>query len=101
MYAIYETQGGGPAQLDLWGKPEDEFLDMNEAEEILRQLRKEDPAEFERIATLRDGILPSALIQNYQPRKKQWQMNLLQDGVLRTKSKNQPNCNKPENATNK
>ena len=56
MYAIYETQGGGPVQLDLWGKPEDEFLDLNEAEEILRQLRKEDPAEFERIATLRDGI---------------------------------------------
>jgi hypothetical protein len=56
MYAIYETQGGGPVQLDLWSKPEDEFLDLNEAEEILRQLRKEDPAEFERIATLRDGI---------------------------------------------
>jgi hypothetical protein len=56
MYAIYETQGGAPAQLDLWGKPEDEFLDLNEAEEILRQLRKEDPAEFERVANLRDGI---------------------------------------------
>jgi hypothetical protein len=42
--------------LELWGKQEDEFLDLNEAEEILRQLRKEDPAEFERIATLRDGI---------------------------------------------
>jgi HKD family nuclease len=56
MYAIYETQGGGPVQLDLWGKPEDEFLDLNEAEEILRQLRKEDPAEFDRIAALRDGI---------------------------------------------
>lgn len=56
LYAIYETQGGGPVQLDLWGKPEDDFLDLNEAEEILRQLRKEDPAEFERIAALRDGI---------------------------------------------
>ena len=56
MYAIYETQGSAPAQLDLWGKPEDEFLDLNEAEEILRQLRKEDPAEFERIVNLRDGI---------------------------------------------
>jgi len=56
MYAIYETQGGAPVQLDLWGKPEDEFLDLNEAEEILRQLRKEDPAEFERVANLRDGI---------------------------------------------
>jgi HKD family nuclease/superfamily II DNA or RNA helicase len=56
MYAIYETQGGAPVQLDLWGKPEDEFLDLNEAEEILRQLRKEDPAEFERVVNLRDGI---------------------------------------------
>jgi HKD family nuclease/superfamily II DNA or RNA helicase len=56
MYAIYETQGRGPMQLELWDKPEDEFLDLNEAEEILRQLRKEDPAEFERIAALRDGI---------------------------------------------
>jgi superfamily II DNA/RNA helicase/HKD family nuclease len=56
MYAIYETQGGAPAQLELWGKAEDEFLDLNEAEEILRQLRKEDPAEFDRVANLRDGI---------------------------------------------
>ncbi|MBI4632435.1 MAG: helicase [Deltaproteobacteria bacterium] len=57
MYAIYETRGSGLAvQLDLWGKPEEEFLDLNEAEEILRQLRKENPAEFERIAALRDGI---------------------------------------------
>src|SRR5207249_3489951 len=34
----------------------DEFLDLNEGEEILRQLRKEDPAEYERIADLRNGI---------------------------------------------
>jgi len=56
MYAIYEPRSGGPMQSELWDKPEDEFLDLNEAEEILRQLRKEDPAEFERIETLRDGI---------------------------------------------
>jgi superfamily II DNA or RNA helicase/HKD family nuclease len=57
MYAIYETRGSGtPVQLDLWDNPEAEFLDLNEAEEILRQLRKEDPSEFERIAALRDGI---------------------------------------------
>ncbi|MFO7536078.1 MAG: helicase-related protein, partial [Kiritimatiellia bacterium] len=56
MYAIYETRGGGPVQLDLWGGAEDEFLDLNEAEEILRQLRKDNPAEYERIANLRDGI---------------------------------------------
>lgn len=56
MYAIYETRGGDPVQLDLWGGADDEFLDLNEAEEILRQLRKDNPNEYERIANLRDGI---------------------------------------------
>ncbi|PKN27602.1 MAG: helicase, partial [Deltaproteobacteria bacterium HGW-Deltaproteobacteria-21] len=56
MYAIYEPKVSGQVQLELWGKPEDEFLDLNEAEEILRQLRKDDPLEFDRIANLRDGI---------------------------------------------
>ena len=56
MYAIYETHGGGAVQLDLWSGDSDEFLDLNEAEEILRQLRKDDPIEFERVANLRDGI---------------------------------------------
>lgn len=32
------------------------FLDLNEAEEILRQLRRENPAEYQRVAGLRDGI---------------------------------------------
>src|SRR5208282_2865816 len=54
MYAIYEQKHGG--QLSLFEDEEDEFLDLNEAEEILRQLRKENPAEYERIADLRDGI---------------------------------------------
>ncbi|MHB8522399.1 MAG: helicase-related protein [Limisphaerales bacterium] len=54
MYAIYEKKSGG--QLSLFEDEEDEFLDLNEAEEILRQLRKENPAEYERIADLRDGI---------------------------------------------
>jgi superfamily II DNA/RNA helicase len=54
MYAIYEKKHGG--QLSLFEDEEDEFLDLNEAEEILRQLRKENPAEYERIADLRDGI---------------------------------------------
>jgi hypothetical protein len=54
MYAIYEKKGG---QLNLFEDEEEgEFLDLNEAEELLRQLRKEDPGEFERIANLRDGI---------------------------------------------
>lgn len=56
MYAIYETRGGTPVQLDLWGGADDEFLDLNEAEEILRQLRKDNPSEYDRIASLRDGI---------------------------------------------
>jgi len=55
MYAIYEKKSGG--QLSLFeDEEEEEFLDLNEAEEILRQLRREDPAEYERIADLRDGI---------------------------------------------
>jgi len=53
MYAIYEKRGG---QLSLFDDEEGELLDVNEAEEILRQLRKERPEEFERIANLRDGI---------------------------------------------
>lgn len=56
MYAIYEARCGGAAQLELWGGTDDEFLDLNEAEEILRQLRKDNPGEYERIASLRDGI---------------------------------------------
>ncbi len=55
MYAIYEKKGG---QLSLFEEDE-EFLDLNEAEEIMRQLRKEDPAEYERIARLQDGIRSS------------------------------------------
>ena len=53
MYAIYEKKGG---QLSLFEDEEEEFIDLNEAEEILRQLRKENPSEYERIANLRDGI---------------------------------------------
>ncbi len=54
MYAIYEKKG---ATLSLFEeKEEEEFIDLNEAEEILRQLRKEDPVEYERISSLRDGI---------------------------------------------
>lgn len=56
MYAIYETRGGESVQLDLWGEGQDEFLDLNEAEEILRQLKKDNPSEYARIANLRDGI---------------------------------------------
>jgi len=52
MYAIYEQRGD---QLSLFEETE-EYVDINEAEELLRQLRAQDPGEFERIANLRDGI---------------------------------------------
>jgi len=52
MYAIYEKRGD---QLSIF-EEEDDILDINEAEEMLRQLRSENPGEFERIANLRDGI---------------------------------------------
>jgi len=55
MYAIYA--GAGAEQGDLWETDDGEALvDLNEAEELLRQLRADDPAEYERIAGLRDGI---------------------------------------------
>ena len=54
MYAIYEGEG---EQLSLFEDTQDEkVIDLNEAEEILRQLQRENPAEYERIANLRDGI---------------------------------------------
>jgi superfamily II DNA/RNA helicase len=53
MYAIYEKDGG--ASLSLF-EDEEELVDLNEAEEILRQLKKENPGEYDRIAALRDGI---------------------------------------------
>lgn len=54
MYAIYEGEG---EQLSLFGESEDEKgVDLNEAEEILRQLRREDPEDYKRIENLRDGI---------------------------------------------
>ncbi len=53
MYAIYEQQG---KQLSLFDMDEEDFLDLNEAEEILRKLQKDNPGEFERIANLPHGI---------------------------------------------
>lgn len=54
IYAIYEKKG------ESLGRFEDEddetLLDLNDAEQLVRQLRAENPAEFERIANLRDGI---------------------------------------------
>jgi len=53
MYAIYEKNAG---QLSIFEDEGDDILDLNEAEEILRQLKKENQSEYERIANLRDGI---------------------------------------------
>ncbi len=53
MYAIYEKKGG---QLTFFEEDEKEFIDLNEAEEMLRQMRRERPEEFDRIAHLHDGI---------------------------------------------
>lgn len=57
MFAIYEKRNGG--QLELFQDEEEEYIDLNEAEEILRSLRMENQTEFERIANLRDGIRSS------------------------------------------
>ena len=52
MYAIYSGQN--VEELDI--EEDDGMIGLNEAEELLRQLRDDDPAEYERIANLRDGI---------------------------------------------
>ena len=54
MYAIYENKDKQLSLFDI--DDEEEFLDLNEAEEILRKLQKDDPGEFERIANLPHGI---------------------------------------------
>jgi len=53
MYAIYEKN---TAQLSLFEEEGEDIVDLNEAEELLRLLRKENPGEYERISQLRDGI---------------------------------------------
>jgi hypothetical protein len=53
MFAIYEKRGG---QLTMFEEEEGEFLDISEAEELMRTLRASEPEEFKRIAELRDGI---------------------------------------------
>jgi len=55
MFCIYEKKGGGN-QLSLFEQEEGDFIDLNEAEEMMRSLRSDDPEEFDRIANLRDGI---------------------------------------------
>ncbi|MCX7011417.1 MAG: helicase, partial [Candidatus Sumerlaeota bacterium] len=49
MYAIYSE--GSVEDLE-----EEDFMDLNEAEEFFRNLAKDDPQEYRRIENLRDGI---------------------------------------------
>ena len=53
MYAIYEQDN---AQLNLFEDSQETGMSFIEAEEILRQIKRQDPEEYERIANLRDGI---------------------------------------------
>lgn len=53
MFAIYEKR---VQSLSAYEEEEGEFIDLNEAEEMLRSLKKDDPEEFKRIAEMRDGV---------------------------------------------
>ena len=53
MYAIYEQDD---AQLNLFEDSQETGMSFIEAEEILRQIKRQDPEEYERIENLRDGI---------------------------------------------
>ena len=53
MFCIYEQKND---QLSFFEDEEGDFVDINEAEEMMRSLQSEDPDEFERIKNLRDGI---------------------------------------------
>jgi len=53
MYAIYERD---ETKFEGYEEDEEDLTDLGEAVELFRQLRDEDPEEFERIASLRDGI---------------------------------------------
>jgi superfamily II DNA or RNA helicase len=63
MYAIYEQKGN---QLSLFEEDDESFVDINEAEELMRQLRKENPGEYERIAGLQDGLRAVGMVGDQQ-----------------------------------
>ncbi len=52
MYAIYAQEQVDPYE-DV---DETDYLDLNEAEALIRQIRDDDPALYERIVALRDGV---------------------------------------------
>ena len=65
MYAIYE---GDSAALNLLEETQATGISFTEAEEILRQMRRQDPEAYERIVNLRDGIrtgIPNATKGTY------------------------------------
>jgi len=52
MYAIYSQE-----QVGQYEEPDEAgYLDLNEAEELIRKLREYDPALYAHIAALRDGL---------------------------------------------
>lgn len=53
MYAIYEQSGNALDEFEAESGPD---FDLNEAMEMFRQMRQDDPEEYERIASLPDGI---------------------------------------------
>ena len=55
MYAIYEGRGDDELAAQT-GLEDEEFIDLNEAEEMFRSMMKDNPEEYQRIADLRDGI---------------------------------------------
>lgn len=63
IYAIYEQRGGVPDDIE---DDETTAFDLNDATEMFRQLRREDPAEYERIAALPDGIRSTMQSDNGQ-----------------------------------
>jgi superfamily II DNA or RNA helicase len=58
MYAIYSKDNSGK-QLNIFEEPH--ALDLTEAESILRQLKNDNPQEFDRLANLPNGLRTSRL----------------------------------------
>jgi hypothetical protein len=56
MYAIYESDSEELGRIEAEDGEEDELVNLTEALELFRQMREDDPEEFNRIAGLRDGI---------------------------------------------
>lgn len=61
MYAIYERKG---ERLGQFEEEEEEHIDLNEAEELFRLMRRDNPDEFDRIANLRGGLRAGCAASN-------------------------------------